>query len=530
MAILNPSKIGLAAWDEFTTLNGQPATGDPSDPTTSQATLDGMNAIGFPWYHTWHDTSLTGNQGAIKWIPAWNTIAEVNTESLARFKASGELVIASSEPWNSFGGTYPTISPDECIAIWPQLMAIGNRLTSPSISGPTDGNDWLADFMSKINARGYRVDVINVHYYSTDGNLNAFRDYLQSVHNLYGRPLFIGEWARYVNWGIQGKNPPQVDPAVQAAFAVAASQMMDTLDFVEKQAWYAAGTGGGGVLYLGSEVLNADGSPSIVGRAFKEMLAAAGSGTFVGGYVCSGDSLTAGYVVPGNPTVNPYPTQLASLTGLPAANFGVNGWQSYITDGNYPTREGPAYNAATANVLILEVGVNDIYAGNRSVSDVDTSVRSFCAQGRASGYKVYVMTIAAASMNTAQETERLAINSDRRANWSAYCDGLIDIAANSAFSDTTNATYYQSDGVHWTTAADAVVANLVKVATLTQTPIVVPPSPNPPSVPAGPTMASYMNAANLILNPDQGTAISPVTGPLPTYSSLLNARNIHRRT
>jgi hypothetical protein len=336
MAILNPGKIGLAAWDEFTTLNGQPATGDPSDPTTSQATLDGMNAIGFPWYHTWQDTPLTGNQEAIKWIPAWNTIAQVNTESLARFKASGELVIASSEPWNTFGGTYPGIAVDDCIAVWPQLMALGNRLTSPSISGPTDGNDWLADFMSKINARGYRVDVINVHYYSPDGNLTAFRDYLQSVHNLYGRPLFIGEWARYVNWSTFGKNPPQVDPAVQAAFAVAASEMMDSLDFVEKQAWYAAGTGGGGVLYLGSEVLNSDGSPSVVGRAFKDMLAAS--------------------------TTSP-----------------------------------------------------------------------------------------------------------------------------------------------------------------------VPPPPDP-GTPAQPTMASYMNAANLVLNPDQGTAISPVTGSLPTYSSLLNARNIHRRT
>jgi hypothetical protein len=271
MALLHPEKVGIAAWDEFTTLNGQPATGDPKNPTTSQATLDGINAIGFPWYHTWHDTGLTGNQGRIRWIPAWNTIAEVNSASLARFKATGELVIASSEPWNSFGGTYPTISPDECIAIWPQLMALGNRLTSPSISGPTDGNDWLADFMGKITAHGYRVDVINVHYYSTDGNITNFRNYLQDVYNLYRRPLFIGEWARYVNWGIQ--DTQQVSYADQAAFAVAATQMMDSLDFVEKQAWYAAGTGGGGVLYLGSEVLYPDGSISPVGQAFKQMLA-----------------------------------------------------------------------------------------------------------------------------------------------------------------------------------------------------------------------------------------------------------------
>jgi lysophospholipase L1-like esterase len=194
--------------------------------------------------------------------------------------------------------------------------------------------------------------------------------------------------------------------------------------------------------------------------------AGGGGATTVRGFVCSGDSLTGGYVADAGTTVVPYPTQLANLTGLPAANFGANGWRSYQTDGNYPTREGPAYNAATANVLILEIGVNDIFAGNRSASDIDASVRSFCAQGRATGYRVYLMTIAAAGLTGAGESERQAVNADRRANWASYCDGLIDIAANPVFSDSTNRTYYQSDSVHWTTAADAVVANLVKTALL----------------------------------------------------------------
>jgi hypothetical protein len=274
MALLNPGKVGIGAWMEFTTLNGQPATGDPGNPTTSQVTLDALNAIKFPWYHTWHDNKLTGNQGAINWIPCWNTIAEVNPTSLARFKADGDLVVASSEPWNSFGGTFPTISPAECIAIWPQLMALGNRLSTPSISGPNDGNDWLAQFMAGINANGYRVDVINIHFYSPDGNMDNFKNFLIQTHNLYGRPVIVTEWARYVNWGIQGTttSPPQLTPAEQAAWAIAGTQMMDTLDFVERHSWYAASTGGGGVLYLGSEAILADGSMSPVGQAFFQML------------------------------------------------------------------------------------------------------------------------------------------------------------------------------------------------------------------------------------------------------------------
>jgi hypothetical protein len=59
-----------------------------------------------------------------------------------------------------------------------------------------------------------------------------------------------------------------------------------------------------------------------------------------------------------------------------------------------------------------------------------------------------------------------AVNADRRANWASYCDGLIDIAIDPAFSDSSNRTYFQADSTHWTTAADTVVANMVKTDVL----------------------------------------------------------------
>jgi hypothetical protein len=194
----------------------------------------------------------------------------------------------------------------------------------------------------------------------------------------------------------------------------------------------------------------------------------------VGGFVCDGDSLTFGLVVSGNPAVNPYPAQLAGLTGKPAINIGQSG--AFFTtvsgssgfphlDADYATHVASNYNSSTANILVVQGGINDIYHG-ATTADIDTAVRSYCAKGRATGFKVYLMTVTASNdfWNSGLETARLAVNTDRRTNWAAYCDGLIDVDANAAFSDPNNATYFQSDHLHWTTAADTIVANLVKTA------------------------------------------------------------------
>jgi hypothetical protein len=162
--------------------------------------------------------------------------------------------------------------------------------------------------------------------------------------------------------------------------------------------------------------------------------------------------------------VTPYPSQLASMTGLTAVNLGVDGARLTNMDTNYATHTAPSFNAATCNILILEGGINDIYnAGTQS--SIDASVRSYCGKARATGFKVYLQTVAASNgygWNSSLETIRQAVNTDRRTNYASYCDGLIDVDADAAFSNPANTTYFQSDQLHWTTAADTVVANLVK--------------------------------------------------------------------
>jgi lysophospholipase L1-like esterase len=275
--LANPNKVGCGAWGEWIE-NGQPVTGDPNDTMPSQVALDGLNAIGFKFYQTWHPQPLTGNQGNVNFIPGWwnsgDGDGELTPSNLALMQADGDLIIGSNEPWNNFGQPQFGLSPAQALSVWPKLLALGNRLATPSISGG-DGWGWLQEFMAGAAANNYRVDIINVHYYMQYPNqdINAFRNYLQMVHDTYGRPIIVTEWGLYVNWGWIGDiNTPQVPFGAQAAWAVAGTKMMDSLDFIEQHYWYAESTGAGGTMYLGTECIHNDGTLSPIGYAYRQLL------------------------------------------------------------------------------------------------------------------------------------------------------------------------------------------------------------------------------------------------------------------
>lgn len=262
MALLHPEKVGIGAWEG----------GDPNNPSANGVVYAGLKPLKIKWYYNWHPTPLIGDDGIIPFYPAMWDRADITTPNLNAIQANGKLLIGFNEPWNNFGDPSRFgVSVSDALASWPQLMALGNRLASPSPSG-NDGIGWLDQFMAGIASNGYRVDVVNVHYYAQYPNqdVNTFRDYLQFIRDRYSRPVIVTEWALYSNWG--DTTNPQVPHQAQANWFTAAAQMMDALDYVERHAWFAAGTGAGGSLYLGSELLNADGSATVVGNAFASLL------------------------------------------------------------------------------------------------------------------------------------------------------------------------------------------------------------------------------------------------------------------
>lgn len=99
-----------------------------------------------------------------------------------------------NEPANSSDDTPATV--DEVLAYWEDAMRTGLRLCSPSTH---DGSEsWFKEFFKKIDARGWRCDIYDIHCYWASFNN------LPSYHDAYQRPLLISEWMWGASWNSNG--------------------------------------------------------------------------------------------------------------------------------------------------------------------------------------------------------------------------------------------------------------------------------------------------------------------------------------
>jgi hypothetical protein len=294
MTLLHPEKVGVDAWywsyaagtgpHGIDNWGGDSNSSGP-DPTVhwtpTETLLNGINNIGFKWYYTAEPHPLPANAGGSEavnpnpgnavWYPAIRDLSWQSSPQLARVAASGKLLIGYNEPWNTVFGA---ISPAAALDGYAALQSLPNRLSAPSISITTPpSEDWLTTFMAGVASRGYRIDVINLHYYAVDPSMVLFKAYIDRLHNTYGKPIIVTEWA-LADWS--QPNGTTATFAQQADFAEAGCAMMDGLDYVEAHAWFGQTEGGGG--YLNSGVMNQDGSPTVVGDRFRSVLLAAAAG------------------------------------------------------------------------------------------------------------------------------------------------------------------------------------------------------------------------------------------------------------
>jgi hypothetical protein len=161
------------------------------------------------------------------------------------------------------------LSVAEAIELWPQLLATRRRLGSPAATaGETLGpQSWLGQFMAEAERRDYRVDFIAVHYYPTTPDVEKFRAFVTDIHQQYGRPIWVTEWA-LADW----EDQTRFSAAEEAVFFSAAAQMLDKLPFVERHAWFGTYTHLGGC-NLHSALISNDGVLTTVGAAFHQAAA-----------------------------------------------------------------------------------------------------------------------------------------------------------------------------------------------------------------------------------------------------------------
>jgi hypothetical protein len=131
------------------------------------------------------------------------------------------------------------------------------------------------------------------------------------------------------------------------------------------------------------------------------------------------------------------------------------------------------FDSSKTCILVVWEGGNDLQTyGN--VTDAYNRLVSYCNARRSAGFKVLICTLikweyyygATTSFGDtwAQfDTKRLSLNSQITANWASFADGLCDIAANAAFDDPADTTYYH-DGIHLNGTGRGVAASVVSTA------------------------------------------------------------------
>ncbi|NQX02684.1 tandem-95 repeat protein, partial [bacterium] len=92
----------------------------------------------------------------------------------------------------------------DCVALWPQLMALDQPLVSPSPGtlNPPAGPSWHQQFYAEAARLGYRVEYNAIHTYPgpSGGSSNNLVSMLQTEFTESGRPAWLTEFS-FVDWG-----------------------------------------------------------------------------------------------------------------------------------------------------------------------------------------------------------------------------------------------------------------------------------------------------------------------------------------
>jgi hypothetical protein len=116
-------------------------------------------------------------------------------------------------------------------------MKTGRRLGSPGAVHPN--NEWMQEFMKQAEEKKYRVDFVCVHWYGPP-NAKGFVKHLKKIHKMYGKPIWITEFA-VGDWKAKSREENRHSPKVVLKFMKELLPKLDRLDFVERYAWFPAG-------------------------------------------------------------------------------------------------------------------------------------------------------------------------------------------------------------------------------------------------------------------------------------------------
>lgn len=187
--------------------------------------INSADTLNCSWHYDWgagSNSSLNVEFIPMRHNAGWDAYSKIDA------KTNTTHVLGFNEPERP---DQADMTVDEAIAQWPQLLRSGLRLGSPA---PSDGGrSWLYSFIDKCDKLNYRVDFVAVHWYQGGQTAKQFYDYLKSVHDRTGRPIWITEWNNGANWTCCKPTYEEQALAIEQFI-----HMLDTTSFIERYSIY----------------------------------------------------------------------------------------------------------------------------------------------------------------------------------------------------------------------------------------------------------------------------------------------------
>ena len=224
-----------------------------------------LRLCGADWFYSWGSQRPDPIPDGVKFVPmifgksAADSLAKTGEEIRVQ---GGKDLLGFNEPDQEHQSN---MTVEEALALWPKLMDTGLRLGSPACVHPD--REWMKAFMQGVAERQLRVDFVTVHSYgglSVDGLMKQ----LAAVHELFGRPLWITEFA-VGDWKAKTRAENRYQPEQIVKFMEQLLPRLDRCEFVERYAWFPAQPDNRA---LGPCALfNQDGSLTPVGQAYRSV-------------------------------------------------------------------------------------------------------------------------------------------------------------------------------------------------------------------------------------------------------------------
>ncbi|KAF2429529.1 hypothetical protein EJ08DRAFT_569429, partial [Tothia fuscella] len=194
----------------------------------------------YNWYSTaytpWLDGSDTSSfNPALRYIPMIHSLQSdvvgVWSKNVDSRPQDTDAVLAFNEPDGCNGGGATCMAIGNAVNGYRELMTKYGpqvRLGSPAITNGATGIPWLKEFLSQCN--GCQVDFVAVHWYAgyAPGIFNYFKSYLEEIHNTFGKPVWITEFAL----------EPSASEQQQVEFMKQAVKFLDQAEWVHRYAWF----------------------------------------------------------------------------------------------------------------------------------------------------------------------------------------------------------------------------------------------------------------------------------------------------